>query len=364
MSHSHGQPASHIEIDLLALCQTIWRQKKTVLLSTVVCIALTIIYVFFLAKPLYEATAYIGEPFSGSLTALNEGRTEAPVQEDTSRISLTTNLKPYGPKEIFSYTTQLLGSDLLYQMFMRHVLSDKATPLSASELFTNDWRIKIVPPSPDERPMYKVSVYANNRQGAYDDLQYYLALLRTTATTALLDDTSSDIRRAVADTERALQEQRAIASQQRQDRIIRLQEALQVARATGLTQPQFSVARLPEQDTLRPYVDGSELYARGVQALEAEIKILQARKNDDAYIDNLREHEARIRLLKAIDLTQFKDFSPFRVDGELIVPDRPISPKAMLLIILAAMLGILIGITTVLLQSLKTKDQAMQQPSC
>ncbi|PWF22187.1 LPS O-antigen chain length determinant protein WzzB [Corticimicrobacter populi] len=337
------------EIDLVTLLRSLWQQKLLIIGTMIAFVTIGVFYAFVIAKPRYEATVYLDEPFAGSLALLNEGRTLRPIQQLPNTASLTTNLKPYTPSEIFTYTKHFLGSDTLQQQQIRYVLDiSKGDALPIQELQSNGWRIQAVPPAAKGRQLYRISAYAHTQQAAQDDLIHYLKLLQQYATDTLLDDSGSDTQLAIDNIQRTLQEQRVVAREQRQDQIARLKEALQIARAADLEQPQFTVAQAPGQDTLRPYIDGSALYARGIQALEAELKILETRQSDDAYIDSLREYEAQLRLLQAIRLDQLSDFMPYRLDGEMYVSDSPVSPKKFLILALAAILGAMTGTFLVL----------------
>jgi len=354
LPHSHNAD----EIDLVALARTLWNQKWLIIGTTAIFVSIAALYAFIIAQPRYEATVYLDEPFAGSLSALNEGRTLPPTQQLPDSISLSTNLKPYTPSEIFNYTKRFLGADVLLQQQIRYALEiPQNTPLPTQELESNDWRIQVSPPSPKGRQLYRISAYAHSQQAAQADLAHYLKLVQQHTNDTLLDDNGSDIQLTIDNIKRSLQEQRAVAREQRQDQIARLEEALHIARAAGLQQPQFTVAQAPGQDTLRPYIDGSALYARGIQALEAELKILKERQNDDAYINNLREYEAQLRLLQSIRLDQFDDFVPFRLDGEVYVSDGPISPKKALILALAAVLGVMAGVFLVLGRQLCISDR-------
>lgn len=338
---------NHGKFNLVAALHILWQNKLRITCTTVAAIVCAAIYAFFIALPRYEAVVYLDEPFAGSLATLNEGRTLRLQRDDAT--DLATNLKPYTPKEIFSYTERFLGSDTIKQQQIQYAVGAPTdAPLLASTIEANDWRIKITPPTLKGRPLYRISIYANSQQAALDDLTHYLELLRRHAIDTFRNNNKSDIQLTIDNIQRTLREQRAVAREERLDQIARLEEALLIARSANLQQPQLTIVQPPEQDTLRPYIDGSALYARGIQALEAELSILSKRQNDDAHIKNLREYEAQLRLLQNMQIDIPASFLPYRLDGEIHVSDRPISPKKSLLLVLGILLGLLIGIGQIL----------------
>lgn len=344
---AHSLAHNYDRLDLTSVLHILWQGKLHITCMTAAAILCTAIYIFFIAQPRYEAAVYLDEPFAGSLTVLNEGRTLRLQQDDAT--DLATNLKPYTPKDIFSYTQRFLGSDTIKQQQIQYAVGASTdTPLLAGTIEANDWRIQITPPTPKGRQLYRISIYANSQQAALDDLSHYLELLRRHSIDTLQDSNKSDIQLTIDNIQRTLKEQRAVARDERLDQISRLEEALQIARSANLQQPQFTIVQPPEQDSLRPYIDGSALYARGIQALEAELSILSQRQNDDAHIKNLREYEAQLRLLQNMQMDVPASFLPYRLDGEIHVSDRPINPKKSLLLTLGLILGLVAGITLVL----------------
>ncbi|WP_162300490.1 LPS O-antigen chain length determinant protein WzzB [Corticimicrobacter populi] len=325
------------EIDLLVLARAIWSHKYLLLAYIVGAIILAALYVFIIATPRYAVSVYVDAPFSGNLAQLNKGRGPA-------------GLEPYTPGQVFAYFTRRLGSDEAFQRYLQITLQHPdGTTLPASELAGNDWRVSIDAPQPKGRNLYKITVQDNTSQAAYDGLVRYLNLARSQAADTLIDDARQSIALSIRNIERTLDEHRQVTREKREDRTQRLTEALAVARAIGLQQPQLTLAQPPSQDALRPYLDGSELYARGIKALEAELAVLKARENDDPFISNLREEQARLRLLQEIDI-QLDNVHLFRFDGEVIQPEKPVHPKKKMILVLAVLLGSMLGVLHILWQ--------------
>lgn len=329
---------SNSEIDLTALIYSIWTKKYLLLAYMSGAAALAIVYAFVLAMPRYAASVYVDAPFNGNLAELNKGRSPA-------------GLEPYSPAQVFGYFTRRLGSDEALQHYLQITLGYPAgTSLPASILANNNWRVNVDSPQPKGRNLYKITVQDDTSQAAYDGLIRYLSLVRQQAADTLIHDAQQSIGLSSGNIQRVLDELREVAREKREDRIQRLTEALVVARAIGQQQPQLTMAQPPSQDSLRPYLDGSELYARGIQALEAELEVLKNRQNDDPFISSLREEQSRLRLLQSIDI-QLDNAHLFRFDGEVIQPENPVSPKKLLVLVLATVLGGVLGVFHILIRA-------------
>lgn len=340
---SNHPPAPHTdEIDLIALFQAVWARKRLLATYIVGAILIGALYAFVLATPRYAASVYIDAPFNGNLAQLNQGHEPA-------------GLALYTPSQVFSYFTRRLGSDEVLQHYLLVTLAyPEGTQLPASILLNNSWRVSVDVPQPKGRNLYKVTVQDETSQSAYDGLIRYLSQVRQQAADTLINDAQQKIALSTRDIQRTLKEQRQVAREKREDHIQRLTEALAVARAIDLEQPQLTLAQPPSQDALRPYLDGSELYARGAQALEAELAVLKARENDDPFIGNLRDEQARLRLLQEIDI-QLDNAHLFRFDGDIVLPEKPVNPKKTLILALAVILGGMMGVCHILISYCATK---------
>lgn len=323
------------EISLVDLLQILVRRKVVIALTLAVCLAAGLAYAF-LATPRYEVEVRVDKPFSSELAALNVGRNGV------------TGLPPFAPEQVFGYFSNQLVSDVALQAFFRDVYLPS---LDQDDRDRPDYQlrekmmraVKVNRPDPKGRNLYTLKVEADTGEKAARYATAFLDLAAREAAAKLALDVRNEIDLIVSNTERDLGELRATAGKQRQDRLVQLSEALQVAEAVGVKEPQITSGRLPAQDRLTPFVDGSQLYARGSKSLAAELRVLKAREADDAFIPGLREAESRLRMLKAIEIDP-TSFKVFNADGEVIVPVKPVAPKKLLVLVLAAVLGVMGGV--------------------
>ena len=84
------------------------------------------------------------------------------------------------------------------------------------------------------------------------------------------------------------------------------------------------------------------LYARGVNALQTEIDILQQRKNSDLFSKELSVLQVQ---LESIDNVDFSNVKISAVQAEkALVPRQPQKPKQQLIVALGVVLGLMIGV--------------------
>ncbi len=142
------------------------------------------------------------------------------------------------------------------------------------------------------------------------------------------------VRELVHSLRHRLEEQRAMARETRDSRIIRLREALAIARSVGFASADVMVA---VADT-----PGSPLYMRGAEALEAEIQTLQARKNDDAFGRVSVHLKSKIKFLESLGQNQ-SGLRTVTVMAEATPPTGPVKPKPVI-ILFGLMGGLMLGI--------------------
>jgi chain length determinant protein (polysaccharide antigen chain regulator) len=173
-------------------------------------------------------------------------------------------------------------------------------------------------------------------------LNQYVAMARTAAHDQLSTKLKGAVEMRVEEIDRQIEGLRVIAAAERQRNVRNLQDALKIAQTLQLTKP-LSAGNLVASYT------GSAAYLRGSDALQAEIGLLKARTNDDAYIPQLPE------LLYAKHLLQTARISPeplsvASIEQQALPPMSPVQPRKKLTIVLGIFLGLMIGILAALVR--------------
>jgi len=81
---------------------------------------------------------------------------------------------------------------------------------------------------------------------------------------------------------------------------------------------------------------------RGSKALEAEIRNLQDRQSDDPFIANLRVQQSSLSFYNDLSIDPAL-VAVYRQDGVVELPDQPVRPKKLLIVLLGLVLGLILG---------------------
>lgn len=286
----------------------------------------------------YETSVYLEPPLAAQYMAANEGRTAL------------TGLKWVTGDELYTqFLTQLNSDAGRYEFFEKTYLPslDKQPEdtLAKNALYVAKIKklIDVKEPVPKKgRQLYNVTVQAPTGELAVQWMNAYLTQAQDAARARWAGETQKVIDATIKSTEKEIAEKLALAKKLREDREIRLGEALRVAKSVGQQAPQLTVGQLPKQDSVTSFADGSGLYARGTRSLGAEIDVLRAREDETAFVDGLREAQAKLVALQAQNLSA--PIGMYRIDGQLLEPAKPIFPKKSLMAALGLLLGLFGGV--------------------
>lgn len=333
------------EIDLLELGKALWSQKLLIVFVTMVGAAIALAYALLLT-PLYEAKATVLPPLLSDIAAYNAGRTES-----SSSQSL---LKPFTTEEVYSVFTRNLRSLSLRRDFFLNVyipsLSEDAQSLPRDQLWANFNRIVSINAPDKQRPeLVEIAVQLSTPHLAAAWANELIDRAAEASERDMQLNVSSELDTRIRSIERRIASLRSTAQQRREDRIAILREALIVAKAVGMDSPQVTAGRTSSNDELSEFIDGSLTYMRGAKAIEAEMKVLEARQSDDPFIPELRSSQEQLSFLKTIEV-QPDNVSVFTLDSAAEVPETPIKPKKPLIVALGLVIGGILGVFVALVR--------------
>ena len=140
----------------------------------------------------------------------------------------------------------------------------------------------------------------------------------------------------------------------RKEKVEQYKEAVAIADTIGLTD-QVSISLAPYEKlvekmdlTLNP--GDTPLYLRGSNALQAELKMLQQRKNDDPFIPDLRDLQQRMSFLTHLNVTA-STIHAGDIDQFAFVANKPVKPKRVLIVVIGFFLGCLLAVFTALIKN-------------
>ena len=122
--------------------------------------------------------------------------------------------------------------------------------------------------------------------------------------------------------------------------MLRYQEAITIARALGIKK-RVDATNIIQNTQMNVDIAtaSTPLYYLGIEALSAEISILQNRKSDDPFIPGLRDYQEQLALLSSIKTSE-KDMHSVTVDQAAYPPKYRIKPKRKLIVSLGTVVGL------------------------
>ncbi|MCW8932688.1 MAG: Wzz/FepE/Etk N-terminal domain-containing protein [Gammaproteobacteria bacterium] len=181
-------------------------------------------------------------------------------------------------------------------------------------------------------------------------LNKYAQLVKKRTLNDVLQEVTSKLQQKQTNLKEQILIKKRIAKQIRENRTYILSEAIKIAKLLKLD---GATEVLPNSE-----VEVSPLYLRGYEALEAEKKILEERKDDTPFIDGLIELEYQYSQLseQIKRLANGKDkFSVVTIDQKAITPESPVKPKRKLIVIMSTLLGFIVSLLIIFFLNLTQK---------
>ena len=337
------------------LLLSIWASRGFVCIVTQLITVAAAAYAF-LAQPIYQSSTQMLPPPASSLASYNAANllvgidTSTTPQDEPAQEAEESQLTPDGAYETF--LRHLTSNSLRMQFFESTYLPTYAVANSRSEKDAL-WKrmeddIVVTRPAKDSE-VASLTVEGNDPQLIAQWANQYTQLALSAAHKELIKNLSSAVQVAQQINAGQIQAVRTVAASSRASRLARLQDALHIAEDIGLESPQHS-GNLITVDS-----DDND-YLRGARAIRAEIAQLQARTDDDAYIDELPELMRINTLLSTID-TNPNSLQVAVIDRPARAADAPIKPNKALTLAVGLMLGGILGVFAALAKSLFGRPQ-------
>ncbi|MCH0696400.1 LPS O-antigen chain length determinant protein WzzB [Escherichia coli] len=303
-----GQHHDPEQIDLIDLLLQLWRGKMTIIISVIVAIALAIGYLA-VAKEKWTSTAIVTQPDVGQIAGY------------TNAMNVI-----YG---------SAVPNDLQASLIERY-----STAFSAlTEMLDNQEepeKLTIEPTVKNQSLPLAVSYEGETAEGAQKQLEKYIQQVDNQINKELEKDLKDNIALRMKNLQDSLKTQEVVAQEQKDLRIRQIQEALQYANQAQVTKPQVQQTEDVTQDTL---------LLLGSEALESMIEHEATRPlvfSPNYY--QTRQNLLDIENLKTDDL----DIYAYRYVMKPTLPIRRDSPKKAITLILAVLLGGMVGAGIVL----------------
>lgn len=301
------------ELDLLDVVAQLWSGKKTIILTVLVFLLLAAIYLFF-AKEKWTSEAIVTQPSAGQVANYNAALNVLYSQYPQDKPGL---------------------ADLQRQLFGRFSASLYALSGSLQNL-EEPLNLKVAPVTAGQAEPLSVKFTAETAKEAQAQVTHFIKVVNDD----VVDDYGADIKRnmdvKLRELSDSLTSQLKVAQDKKEQRIEQLKQALKVAEGSGIVTSQLTQAEFLSDDTL---------YMLGTKALNAAIANEATRPLplDDSYYATQRA----LRLIKDLKI-QVDNLQSFRYIMQPDLPIRRDSPKKGLTLVLAVLLGGVVGSAIVL----------------
>lgn len=306
-----GQNYDPEQIDLIDLLMQLWRGKMTIIISVIVAIAFAIGYLA-VAKEKWTSTAIITQPDVGQIAGYTDAMNAIYGQAAPKVSDLQTSL-------IGRYSTAFSA--------LAEALDNQEEP----EKLT-------IEPSVKNQPLPLVVSYVGpTAEDAQKQLAAYIQQIDDKVNVELHKDLQNNIALRMKSLQDSLKTQEVVAQEQKDLRIRQIQEALQYANQAQVIKPQIQQTGDDiTQDTL---------FLLGSEALESMIKHEATRP----LVFSPKYYQTRQNLLDIENLNvDDLDIHAYRYVMKPTLPIRRDIPKKAITLILAVLLGGMVGAGIVL----------------
>jgi len=366
------------EIDLFELWDGLLAEKLTILVTFVITVLLAAVYAFTVT-PVYQAESYLLPPAAEKVLPMNELAivlgTTATATANAAGVTASTGDSVNTSDSVFSQFQTNLGSrQTLKLIFDKYALintyhsdvnqltgADKirAEKTAFSE-FIKEFSIKM-PKGIELSKTISVNLALPLTEQEVADIlndlvktaeqktiqQFYQQILsKKNSSVGLLNDRISSVRQ--------------IASDKRLDRMAQLDEAIMITEKLGLNKPVSAGPTLNINNVNTETAYNSALYLLGSDLLVAERTVLEARKNDDAFIPELRDLQELLQKLQSLKIVK-ADFGVVTIDQAAVYGEK-IKPKTSIILAVAGVLGLMLGVFIALIRRANKKHYQASLP--
>ena len=316
------------EIDLFELASALWQRKWMIIGVTSVVVLLAFAYLFVTPK-VYESKILISEVQSADVAQLNAGQVifEQSTPEYTSESAY--NL----------FQTRLQSRTLAMDYFSEHVqpvYRSNGNETGSGKLLERFLKSISVSKAGSNSDYLTVAHQYTNPKLTAEWLNGYVRYIELKTKEELVNAAALNKSLIVNKYEKEMASLRVIYSRRLQDNIIRLEEAYKIAKKLNFKAPISTNALLNSQDE-------SPLYMKGYDVLGAEIESLKSRKEVDPFIEKIRPIQEKINYLESV-LYNSETLNIVNIDGWALSPEYSIKPKKVLILVLAGLLGGMLGV--------------------
>ncbi|WP_213133982.1 LPS O-antigen chain length determinant protein WzzB [Citrobacter sp. FP75] len=298
------------QIDLIDLVMQLWRGKVTIVTAIVVAIVLAVGYLV-VAKEKWTSTAIITQPDVGQIATYNNALNVLYGVSAPKVTELQANVIGRFSTSFSALAETLDNQEEPEKLSIEQSVKGQSLPLA-------------------------VSYVAGSPEEAQRQLAEYIQQTDEKVAKELELDLADNIKLQTSTLEDSLKTQEVVAQEQKDLRIKQIQEALRYAQQAGVTKPQIQQTQDVTQDSM---------FLLGSDALKSMIEHEATRPL--IFSDNYYQTKRNLLDIKALKL-EGTELHTYRYVLKPTLPVRRDSPKKTIILVLAVLLGGMIGAGVVL----------------
>lgn len=342
----------HDEIDLREIV-TVLRRQRTFIVSVIIIAVVASVALALLMPKVYQAEVLLNPPVSRDVEILQIYDT---IHNNDKQQGLTTVKYFYAieQKEVYDKFIRFLKNRAVqYDFFEKNKIvkvprEDKGADLVERDIFAKRFGDQITIRDNREKSKQALDTITIQLNGKSEAavvalLNNYVSFVDDYTVKTIGDTIGSKVASNKKVIESQIDSLRTMERLRRLDKIAVLSESLVIAERIGLSD-QISVPLMSMQDStvnnqnVKINIDVRPLYLRGVKVLQAELDVLQARKNDEPFIPQLRFLQKRLLFLSSIDGIG-EGVHAVSINQAAIETNKPIKPKRKIIVLLGSFLG-------------------------
>lgn len=334
------------EIDLLNILTTLFAARKQIIAITFI-FALAGLAASFLLPQKWTSEAVITAPENEQMLELRRAMINMTVLDVGAQVDAGQVYNMFLKK----YESQALREEFLANSpYVQALLSNKEVDkvelhraiIAVSEKFKS--KNNADPKNPDSAPYssWTLSFTAPNAVDAQQVLNGYVEFIAQRVNKDVVQDLKNAVELKIAFEKDKLQLDRTMLENQHNIKVERLGYSLQVANAAGIKKPVYSNGQAVKDDP-----DFS--VALGADGLAEKLKIEQSIKDVSELNAALQNREHLLKKLEALNVADV-DFYPYKYQMQPSLPVKTDGPRKSLIIVLAAMVGLIVATGMVLLR--------------
>lgn len=348
-------PAPREEIDLLSLLTTLFAARKQIIAITFIFVLVGIAASFLLPQK-WTSQAIITPPENEQIIELRRAMINMTVLGVSAKVDASTIYNMFLKKfDSQALREQFLAKSPYVQALLNNQDVDSSelhrAIITVSEKFKSQNNVD--PKKSDNAPYtsWTLSFAAPDAGDAQQVLENYIQFINAEVNKDVLQDLKNAVELKVAFEKDKLLLDRTMLENEHNINVQRLGYSLQVANAAGIKKPVYSNGQAVKDDP-----DYS--VALGADGLTQKLKIEQSIKDVAQLNASMQNREHLLAQLEAINVGDV-DFTPYKYQMQPSLPVKKDGPRKSLIIVLAALVGLIVASGAVLVRHAMDSRMAM-----